>query len=162
MQDFFTCIGGILTVLHCYCCHWTGLHVNTTRCLEAVLPPRSPLHGRPVQLVPHPQSITDRGVVQGQEEHLGAVGQVLHQAAQGRLGAPQALQEPGLVGEGVDDERSPQDTRLVAELSIQSPDHKRVGDVSRLRPADPEAFSGSQTEGVVVVVAGPTGLFISD
>lgn len=35
----FTCIGGILTILQCYCCHWTGLHVNTTRCLNAVLPP---------------------------------------------------------------------------------------------------------------------------
>lgn len=110
--------------------------------------------GDPLHLVPHPQSITGRGVVQGQEEHLGTLGQVLHQAGQRRLGAPQALQKPRLIGEGVDDERSPQSAWLVGELPIQSSDRKRVREVPWLRPVRHGGFTRSQHDRVALKLGG--------
>lgn len=117
------------------------------------------LSGDPPHLLPHPPHVAERTVVQGQEEHLGAVGQLLHQAAQGRLGAPQALQEARLVGEGVNDEGSQLRTLLVGELPVQSSDGERVREVPWLRTVRHGLFGGSYRDSVTLEVGGQ---FISD
>ena len=114
--------------------------------------PGSPVAGGPLQLVPHPQSIGHGGLVQGQEQDLSPGRQLRHQAEQGGLGAPQTLQEPGVVGEGVDHQAPPHRSGLVGELSGQGRDPERGGEVSRLgRGGDPRTgvFPGPQRHRVV-------------
>lgn len=114
------------------------------------MPSRSPGNRGALQLLSHPQNIRGRRLVQGQNQNLGAVRETLDQAAQGRLGAPQTLQEAGLVGEGVDDQRPVQGSGLVGERPVQSRDRERSRDVARLRPG-----SGLRA-GLSAVVVGRT------
>lgn len=98
------------------------------------MPSRSPAHRDPLQLISHPQNISGRGLVQGQNQNLGTVRETFDQTGQGRLGAPQTLQEAGLVGEGVDDQRPFLGSGLVGERPVQSRDSERSRGVARLRP----------------------------
>lgn len=130
----------------------TGEQLLTPR--GAALPPRSPAHHGPLQLLSHPQNIGDRRVVQGQNQDVRGVRETFHQAGQGRLGAPQDLQEGGLVGEGVDEQRPLQGSGLVGELPVQSRDRERGRGVARLRAGSrlrTGGFSG-------VVIRDPGGL----
>lgn len=99
------------------------------------MPSGSPAHHRDaLQLLSHPQNISGRGLVQGQNQDLGAVRETSDQTGQGRLGAPQTLQEAGLVGEGVEDQRPVLGSGLVGECPVQSRDSERGRGVARLRP----------------------------
>lgn len=106
--------------------------------------------GDSVHLLLHPKGVAIRRIVQGQEEHLGAVGQLVHQAAQGRLGAPETLQEARFVCERVDEDGPLLGAGLVAELPVQGAHPEGAGGVARLWPVRHGRFTGTQRQRVAL------------
>lgn len=113
--------------------------------------------GGPVHLLLHPKRVTVRRIVQGQEEHLGAIGQLVHQATQGRLRAPETLQEARLVGERMDEDGPLLGGGLVAELPVQCAHSEGAGGVARLRPVRRGRFTGAQRQRVALNLRGQLG-----
>lgn len=116
---------------------------NSARKVWRLVPVRA---GDALELLPHPGGVAGGRLVEREEEQLGAVGQIFHQAPQRSLGGPQALQKTGLIGVGVDDERSPKSPGHIRELSIQGSDGEGLCEVSWLWTVRQKLCFGSRHE----------------